>query len=158
MVFGWHKKKEPKVTNEPSFTMIRLDDVPKIISNLSAQRSETVVNKSKSLRNEILPKLQELVNIANTLQNDDLDMDDVDKNLKTLVVRGKRQVISIIQNEATKRLSDIDSFEDVISFGTDLNQILKKIGVVLGRQTRVIHIYEKKYGLRPDFNWQPVRF
>ena len=42
-------------------------------------------------------------------------------------------------------LPEISSFDDTMNLDNVLNQKLKKIGDVLGRQTRVIHIFAKKY-------------
>jgi hypothetical protein len=42
-------------------------------------------------------------------------------------------------------LPDIASFDDAENLNLVLYQMLKKIGDVLGRQTRVIHIFAKKY-------------
>ena len=42
-------------------------------------------------------------------------------------------------------MPEISSFDDILNLNNVLNQKLKKIGDVLGRQTRVIHIFAKKY-------------
>jgi uncharacterized coiled-coil DUF342 family protein len=42
-------------------------------------------------------------------------------------------------------LPKISSFEDAEKLNSALNLVLKKVGDVLGRQTRVIHIFAKKY-------------
>jgi len=60
------------------------------------------------------------------------------------VVRGKNQVIDVIKKDVTS-LPKINSIEDARKLNLTLNQILKKVGDVLGRQTRVIHIFAKKY-------------
>ncbi len=39
----------------------------------------------------------------------------------------------------------VSSIDDAKKLNTSLNQILKKVGDVLGRQTRVIHIFARKY-------------
>jgi len=62
-----------------------------------------------------------------------------------LVERGKNEVISVIKRESTAQLPEINSFEDVKIFNDASNRMLKKIGDALGRQTRVIHIFAKKY-------------
>jgi hypothetical protein len=60
------------------------------------------------------------------------------------VVRGKQQVIDMIKKDATS-LPEIVSYDDAEHLDSILHQMLKKIGDVLGRQTRVIHIFAKKY-------------
>jgi len=42
-------------------------------------------------------------------------------------------------------LPEISTIDDAEKLNSSLNQILKKVGDVLGRQTRVIHIFAKKY-------------
>ena len=79
------------------------------------------------------------------MEKDDLNADDIDKHLKVLVVRGKKLVISTIKNEANKKFSKIDSYDDAVTLGNDVSHGLKKMGDVLGRQSRVIHIFAKKY-------------
>ena len=78
------------------------------------------------------------------MEHDDLKIDDIDKHLAIIVVRGKKQVIDVIKKGVTP-LPEISSIDDAIKLNSTLNQILKKIGDVLGRQTRVIHIFAKKY-------------
>ena len=82
--------------------------------------------------------------IGNVLEKDDLNMDDVDKHLAIIVIRGKKQVIDMIKKDVVS-LPKISSFEDAEKLNSALNLILKKVGDVLGRQTRVIHIFAKKY-------------
>jgi len=43
------------------------------------------------------------------------------------------------------KLPNIESYDDVLEFNKITTKMLKKIGDVLGRQTRVIHIFAKKY-------------
>ncbi len=50
----------------------------------------------------------------------------------------------MIKKDATS-LPDITSYDDAENLDSVLHQMLKKIGDVLGRQTRVIHIFAKKY-------------
>ncbi len=50
----------------------------------------------------------------------------------------------MIKKDATS-LPDITSYDDAENLDSILHQMLKKIGDVLGRQTRVIHIFAKKY-------------
>jgi len=54
-------------------------------------------------------------------------------------------VISVIKRESIVQLPEINSYEDVKIFNATANRMLKKIGDALGRQSRVIHIFAKKY-------------
>jgi len=153
MVFGWGKKKEEKQTMEtaPLEKEIHLSDVKNIIDEITSLREKTLIAESKSFKNKISSHLDELVKIAKKLEKDDLNTDDVDKHLKSLVQRGKNQVIDTIKKEADTKFSDLKTIDDVFNFDKKSSQILKKIGDVLGRQTRVIHIFAKKYANKLKF-------
>ncbi|MEK6980674.1 MAG: exonuclease SbcC [Thermoproteota archaeon] len=145
MVFGWNKKKEEKKSEEiPSQKQIRLSDVSEIIQQILELRTLQILSDIKSLRDSTEPLIKELVMIGNTLEKDNLQVDEIDKHLRIIVVRGKQQVIDMIKKDAM-HLPDIASYDDAENTSAILNQMLKKIGDVLGRQTRVIHIFAKKY-------------
>ncbi len=144
MVFGWGKKKEEKTEETPSQKQIQLSDVSKIVQKLLELRTSQILNDIKSLRDNTEPLIKDLISIGNTLEKDNLQVDDIDKHLRIIVVRGKQQVIDMIKKDAN-HLPHINSFDDVENMHTVLTQMLKKIGDVLGRQTRVIHIFAKKY-------------
>jgi len=71
--------------------------------------------------------------------------DDIDKHLKILVARGKKQVIGTIKKENSEKLPDIKSYDDVLALKEQVTRKQKRIGDALGRQSRVIHIFAKKY-------------
>jgi len=145
MVFGWNKKKEEKKSEEiPSQKQIRLSDISEIIRQILELRTLQILSDIKSLRDNTEPLIKELVMIGNTLEKDNLQVDEIDKHLRIIVVRGKQQVIDMIKKDAM-HLPDIASYDDAENTSAILNQMLKKIGDVLGRQTRVIHIFAKKY-------------
>ena len=146
MVFGWGKKKEEKISEEiPLQKQIQLSDVSKIIHQILELRTTQILSDIKSIRNNTEPLITELIMIGNTLEKDDLQVDDIDKHLRIIVVRGKQQVIDMIKKDAAIHLPNIASYDDAENLSVILNQMLKKIGDVLGRQTRVIHIFAKKY-------------
>ncbi len=146
MVFGWGKKKQEETPVEeiPQNKEISLVDVPKIISDLTNLRKSQTLSEINDLRNKTAPLIEELMKIGNVLEKDDLNMDDVDKHLAIIVVRGKKQVIDMIKKDVIS-LPKISTFEDAEKLNSALNLVLKKVGDVLGRQTRVIHIFAKKY-------------
>ncbi|MFB5615967.1 MAG: exonuclease SbcC [Nitrosopumilus sp.] len=146
MVFGWGKKKKEEIPVEeiPQNKQISLVDVPKIISELSELRKSQTLTEITNLRNNTEPLIEDLTKIGNVLEKDNLNLDDVDKHLAIIVVRGKKQVIDMIKKDVVS-LPKISSFDDAEKLNSILNLILKKVGDVLGRQTRVIHIFAKKY-------------
>ena len=153
MVFGWgKKKKESKVVPETPMAStereISFADIDKILEDLKKIRSKTMISETSSFKKRIENQIKEVKEIGKDLEKDDLNIDDIDKHLKTIVERGKKQVISTIKEETSHKISDIKSIDDVMSLSTQVNRSLKKIGDVLGRQSRVIHLFAKKYAGR----------
>jgi hypothetical protein len=146
MVFGWGKKKqeEKSVDVIPQEKEVKLSDIPKIVTELNQLRKSQTISEIKHLRNNTEPLIDDLMKIGSVLEKDNLQVDDIDKHLAIIVVRGKKQVISVIKKDVV-HLPEISSMDDAKKLDSSLNQILKKVGDVLGRQTRVIHIFAKKY-------------
>ena len=146
MVFGWGKKKQEENTVEviSQNKEIKLSDVSKILTELNQLRSSQILSEIKEIRKITEPLIDDLIKIGKVLEKDNLKVDDIDKHLAIIVVRGKKQVIDVIKKGVTS-LPEVSSLEDMEKLNYSLNQILKKVGDVLGRQTRVIHIFAKKY-------------
>ncbi|HUT07176.1 MAG TPA: exonuclease SbcC [Nitrosopumilaceae archaeon] len=145
MVFGWGKKKADQVPEEiPQSKEIQIHEVQKITKNLLDLRASQTLAQITSIRNQTSPLIKELANIVGTLERDDLKVEEIDKHLRIIVVRGKKQVIDVIKKDVGD-LPEVSSIDDIIDMNNVLNQKLKRIGDVLGRQTRVIHIFAKKY-------------
>ena len=146
MVFGWGKKKQEENTVEviSKNKEIQLSDVSKILTELNQLRSSQILLEIKEIREITEPLINDLIKIGKVLEKDNLKVDDIDKHLAIIVVRGKKQVIDIIKKGVTS-LPEISTLDDMEKLNYALNQILKKVGDVLGRQTRVIHIFAKKY-------------
>jgi len=147
MVFGWGNKKpvEPtRVERKSANQNISLSDVPQIISDLNKLRESETLSEIKNLRNNTAPLIDDLMKIGIVLEKDDLKVDNIDKHLAIIVVRGKQQVIDILKKDV-KNLMQVSTMDDAKKLDYFLNQVLKKVGDVLGRQTRVIHIFAKKY-------------
>ena len=146
MVFGWGKKKqvEEPVERKAVNQDIELSEVPQIINDLRKLRESQTISEIKNLRNETAPLIDDLMKIGIVLDKDDLNIDDIDKHLAIIVVRGKKQVIDILKKDV-KTLIQVSTMDDAKKLDYFLTQLLKKVGDVLGRQTRVIHIFAKKY-------------
>lgn len=143
MVFGWGKKREPE-PEIPQTKQIALSDVLGAASNILELRKSQTIEDVRFHRELAVPLLRELSNIGRALEEDDLNVDDIDKNIRVIVIRGKKQVIDIIKKDIAD-LPKVSTYEDAVSLHIILKQILKKVGDTLGRQTRVIHIFAKKY-------------
>jgi hypothetical protein len=107
-------------------------------------RESQTLSEIKNLRNNTAPLIDDLMKIGIVLEKDDLKVDNIDKHLAIIVVRGKQQVIDILKKDV-KNLMQVSTIDDAKKLDYFLNQLLKKVGDVLGRQTRVIHIFAKKY-------------
>jgi predicted nucleic acid-binding Zn-ribbon protein len=144
MVLGWGKKKTlEKASSEKKG--ITISKIKPIIEEIQSIRTNTIIAETKNFQKKIESQLSEIQKIIKELENDSLNVDDIDKHLELIVVRGKTQVIDIIKKETAEKLPTITSFEDVKSLNDIVAQLLKRIGDVLGRQSRVIHIFAKKY-------------
>ena len=146
MVFGWGKKKqvEEPVERKRVNQEIELSEVPQIINDLRKLRESQTISEIKHLRNDTAPLIDDLMKIGIVLDKDNLNIDDIDKHLAIIVVRGKKQVIDILKKDV-KTLIQVSNMDDAKKLDYFLTQLLKKVGDVLGRQTRVIHIFAKKY-------------
>ena len=150
MVFGWGKKKKSLEfeTSIQEKKEIKLDEINSKVEGIQNLRKKTIVAESKMFREKIEEKLYEISKIIKELEKDDLKVDDIDKHLEILVVRGKRQVIAAIKKENLEKLPDIKSYEDVLSLTELATHKLKRIGDALGRQSRVIHIFAPRYAAK----------
>ena len=150
MVFGWGKKKNveyepPKETIQPISQSITLDKIPKVLDELVALRKKTLISEIKSHRNQLDPQREIILKIANELEEDDLNSDDLDPHFQIMVNRGKKEVVSVIKREFAKPFPEINSAEDVIRFKKTFSSGINKIGDMLGNHSRLIHILAKKY-------------
>jgi len=146
MVFGWGKKKQEEKPIETTIQEkeVQLSDVHIIVDELNQLRKSQIISDIKYLRDSTEPLIDDLIKIGNVLEKDNLKVDNIDKHLSIIVVRGKNQVIDVIKKDVSP-LPEISSIDDAKKLNSSLNKILKKLGDVLGRQTRVIHIFAKKY-------------
>ena len=150
MVFGWGKKKQvvEETTDELVVTRhkeITLQDIPDVLTDITNLRQKTLIAEVKSFQKRIQSDSKTLLSIADELGNDNLNTSDMDPHLEILVNRGKKEVISSIQNEFRIDSASIDSFEKVINFQKNASRGIKKVGDMLGKHSRVIHIFAKKY-------------
>jgi cell division septum initiation protein DivIVA len=146
MVFGWGKKKEDtQITENIQHTTIRLSEIEKIIQQLKQQKQEFVVQRTKPLFGQIQKEMSLIYKIISHLEDDSLKVEDIDKTLRNLVVRSKSEVIETVSKESQKTLPQITSYDDVVNASVIAGHVLKKIGDVLGKNSRVIHVFAKKY-------------
>jgi predicted nucleic acid-binding Zn-ribbon protein len=143
MVFGWGKKKqeEPEISTKK----VTLDQIDSILSRKKEELKKKIAIQSKPMFSEIQSELNSIYKIIDHLKNDDLKVDDIEKILRVIVVRAKTEVIDVISKESKKPLPSVSTYEDVLKTQEAASYTLKKIGDVLGKHSRVIHVFAKKY-------------
>lgn len=146
MVFGFGKKKsiveEGKIQQERQVTFA---DIEQILNDVETPSIERAISETKLLKDKILSHRKNLLDLSIKLEKDDLKLDDVDKNLRIIINRGKNAVTSTLKKETLRNFSNITKYDDVLLFNNEIDQMLKKIGDVLGLNTRVMHLFAKKY-------------
>jgi DNA repair exonuclease SbcCD ATPase subunit len=145
MVFGWGKKKEQKEHIDPQKQTITLSEIESILLEQKKTKLKLALQKTTPLFAQIQDELKSIEKIISQLESDDLKVDDIDKTLQVLVVRGKSEVIEVVSKESQKTLPKVSSYDDVIHASEISAHVLKKIGDVLGKNSRVIHVFAKKY-------------
>lgn len=147
MVFGFGKKKshEQPIASTQKERTISLEEIPSIIQETESPHITEVINIAKSIKEEVEVNRKKIHELILHLESNDLNLDDIDRNLMIIVKRGKDSIVSIIKKETTSGLTDPTKYEQAILLNTEINQVLKRIGDVLGLNSRIIHIFAKKY-------------
>ena len=147
MVFGFGKKKtvESSATSLGQRKEIQIDETSTILKEIESPLISKIVQEAKKIKNEIKINQVKIKSTILQLESDDLNLDDVDKNLRTVVSRGKDSVVSIIKKETTADVIEIRRYEDAVTLNGDVNQMLRRMGDVLGLNTRVMHVFARKY-------------
>lgn len=127
---------------------ISVSNVPMLLEEVAAVRDRALVAGAVSLRDALMPRLEDLCDILDELEEDDLDTEDADRRVQAIVERGKRQIISIIGQEARAALPDVETADDAVALAEATGRMLKKAGDVLGRQTRFMDAFAKRYAGR----------
>jgi len=143
MVFGWGKK---RVEREAVVTRtVAISEVAGLLDSVTEAESSRLLEQTKRLQRPVLGHIESLLKIATAIEKDQLNTDEIDTNIITIVKRGKKQVLDAIHKESERQFPDLNSVDDVKEFNRLAAQTLSKIGNVLGKQTRVIHLFAKKY-------------
>src|SRR5574342_1382474 len=146
MVFGWGKKKSTEsIESTQLVKQISLDKIDGMLQEKNNQLSNQIIEKTKPIRNKIETPRKEIMNIISQFESDDLGSQDVDKHLKALIERGKNAVISGIRKETAVKSHEIEKYQDVVNLNSDIAQLLKRIGDILGPNSRVMHVFARKY-------------
>lgn len=145
MIFGWRKKETVPIEAAPKWREITLLEVPQAVSDLEQLRSSTLVREVRSTRLRILSEMDRLLGMIRSIDGESMKTEDMDRHLRSIVSRGKKQTVSVIRAEAGRSFVDVSSVEDVRTFVGAVGKSIKKMGDVLGRHTRVVHVFAKKH-------------
>ena len=144
MVFGWGRKKPPEI---PQVRTIRLDDAAGIATDALKVRSERTITEAAAALHRTNGLIRELVQIRAELEADDINEDHIDKRVRPLAIRGKRMLVDALKSNALE-IKPIRTYEDMVRAGGELEHRLKRVGNILGKQTRIIHMFAEKYAAR----------
>ena len=146
MVFGFGKKKtQEQPTTTENERIINIEEIPGILQEVQSPHITQSINIAKSVRDEVETHKKKIHSLILQLESDDLKLDDIDRNLMLIVKRGKNSIVSIIKKETSSSLTNVTKYDQAILLNTEINQTLKRIGDVLGLNSRIIHIFAKKY-------------
>lgn len=126
-------------------TTIEVSDVPTLLDEVTRVRGRALVAGAASLQDAMFPRLKKLCDILDEFEEDDLDTEDADRRVQAIVERGKRQIISIIRQEARATLPDVETPDDAVALAEATGRMLKKADDVLHRQSRILADFAKKY-------------
>ena len=146
MVFGWGKKRfTDSIESTQLAKQVSLNEIESILQEKKNILSNQIVEKSKSIMDKIEINRKEIVHLFSQFESDDLGSQNVDKHLKIIIERGKSAVISGVRKETSKKLDEIKKYQDVINLNSEVAQLLKRIGDILGPNSRVMHVFARKY-------------
>ena len=150
MVFGWGKKKtqqyEEDITSREK--EIFLTEIPDIIKQLKSIKEKTVISETDIFRNKIKSNCNSILKTVGDFEHASIKSEDLDPHLYTILQRGKKQVVSTINQECTVNFPDIISLNEVLTFHKLSTRMLKKIGDMVGRQSTVLHTLANKFANR----------
>jgi DNA repair ATPase RecN len=149
MVFGWGKKKASGfMESSQPVKQISLVAIDSLLEEKKNSVSNAIIEKTKAIRSEIELSRKAIIQLFLQLESDDLGSQDIDKHLKIIVERGKNAVISGVRKETSKTFDEITKFSDVTNLNSEVAQFLKRIGDALGPNSRVMHVFARKYADR----------
>ena len=150
MVFGWGKKKTANEAIESTRheRQISFSDINPLLKENEAQLVKRILEQAKSVREQIDVERKNIIQIISQFEEDDLNADDVDKSLKVLIERGKKAIVSGVKRETAVTLSIPETYSDLANLNFQTAQMLKRIGDILGTNSRVMHVFARKYADR----------
>lgn len=144
MIFGWGRKKAPEA---PQVHTINLDEVTDIVKETRHIRAERTITEAGNLIHKTNTLIRELIQIRQDIDADDLKAGEIDTRIRPLVIKGKKMLIETLKRNAVE-IKPIHNYEDMVRVNEELEHRLKQVGNILGKQTRVVHIFAEGYATR----------
>ncbi|MXY61807.1 MAG: hypothetical protein F4Y82_06835, partial [Cenarchaeum sp. SB0665_bin_23] len=145
MIFGWGRKKPPE---EPQITIIRLDEIVDVAEKTRHIRAERTITKAGNLAHKTNTLIRELVQIRKDIEMDDLEEEEeIDPRIRPLVIKGKKMLIEALKKNAVE-IEPIHDYKGMVQANKDLEHRLKRVGNILGKQSRVVHVFAEEYAAR----------
>ncbi|HET6458330.1 MAG TPA: hypothetical protein VFG24_05590 [Nitrosopumilaceae archaeon] len=147
MVFGWGKKKSTNETVESTKDerQISFSDIDPILKETQTNLLGKILEQAKSIGSQIEIERKNIIQTMSLFENDDLNAEDVDKSLRVLIERGKKAVVLGLKRETAVNLSSPENFSNLANLNLQTGQMLKRIGDILGMNSRVMHVFARKY-------------
>jgi len=146
MVFGWGKKKSTNETVESKHErQISFSDINQILKENETHLLGKILEQAKSIGEQLDIERKNIIQTMSLFENDDLNAKDVDKSLKVLIERGKKAVVLGLKRETAVILSNPETFTNLANLNLQTGQMLKRIGDTLGINSRVMHVFARKY-------------
>ena len=147
MVFGWGKKKSTNeaVESTKHEKRISISDINSILKENETRLLGKIIEQAKSVKEQIDIERKNIIQTILLFEKDDLNAEDVDKSLKVLIERGKKAVVFGLGRETAVNLSNPDTFPNLANLNLQTGQMLKRIGDTLGINSRVMHVFARKY-------------
>ena len=147
MVFGWGKKKSTNETVKSSKfeRQISFSDINSILKESETLLLGRILEQAKSIKDQVDIERKNVVQTISEFESDDLGSENVDKSLKVLIERGKKAVVSGLERETAVTLSNPETFSNLSNLNLQTGQMLKRIGDTLGINSRVMHVFARKY-------------
>src|SRR6266852_8608411 len=147
MVFGWGKKKSTNETVESQKheREISFSEINPILKENETKLLGKILEQAKSIREQIDIERKNIIQTMSLFENDDLNAEDVDKSLKVLIERGKKAVVLGLKRETAVNLLNPETFPNLANLNLQTGQMLKRIGDTLGINSRVMHVFARKY-------------
>ena len=146
MVFGWGKKKSTNETVESKHErQISFSDINQILKENETHLLGKILEQAKSIGEQLDIERKNIIQTMSLFENDDLNAKDVDKSLKVLIERGKKAVVLGLKRETAVILSNPETFSNLANLNLQTGQMLKRIGDTLGINSRVMHVFARKY-------------